>query len=119
MTTLDQTNAMLSALADPIRFRMMDLIHRNCELCVCELTRALDIPQPKASKHLAVLRESGLLRMRRDAQWVLYAVNPEIAPKLLEGVEAILAGSADAPELVADRERLEISPGRTPRCRAA
>jgi len=119
MTTLDRTQAILFALSDPIRFRMLDLIHRHGELCVCELTRALDIPQPKASKHLAVLRESGVLRMRRDAQWVLYAFNPEIDPRLAEGLGAILAGTADSPELVADRERFEISPGRTPRCRAA
>lgn len=119
MTTLDHTLAALSALSDPVRFRMAALLLRHGELCVCELTRALDIPQPRASKHLAVLRESGLVRMRRDAQWVLHTLNPDLDPGVAEGLRAILTAATDAPELVADRGRFELSPGRSPRCHAA
>ena len=57
------------ALSDRTRLRILMLLSAEGELCVCELTHALAIPQPKASKHLAILRAAGLVRMRRDAQW--------------------------------------------------
>jgi DNA-binding transcriptional ArsR family regulator len=65
--------SVFSALADPIRLRSLAPIVQEGELCVCELIAALDLPQPKISRHLAVMRDAGLLRDRRDAQWVLYA----------------------------------------------
>jgi len=45
------------------------------ELCVCELTEALQEIQPKISRHLAQLRECGLLLDRRQGQWVFYRLN--------------------------------------------
>ena len=52
-------------LADETRVRLMLLITREDELCVCELTCALDESQPKVSRHLAQLRNCGLLEDRR------------------------------------------------------
>jgi ArsR family transcriptional regulator len=54
------------AIADPTRARIALLVTREKELCVCELTCALDEIQPKISRHLALLRESGLLADRRS-----------------------------------------------------
>ena len=48
-------------LADDTRARMTLLIAREGELCVCELTHALELSQPKISRHLAQLREAGIL----------------------------------------------------------
>jgi len=75
--SLDDACSRLAALSDPLRLRMMALMHREGELCVCELTHALAVPQPKASKHLAILREAGLARMRRHAQWALCSFAPD------------------------------------------
>jgi len=63
-------------LADETRLRAMLLIQQEGELCVCELTEALDESQPKVSRHLAQLRECGLLVDRRQGQWVFYNINP-------------------------------------------
>ncbi|MDX9688544.1 ArsR/SmtB family transcription factor, partial [Halopseudomonas formosensis] len=52
-------------LADETRIRLMLLITREEELCVCELTCALNESQPKVSRHLAQLRNCGLLEDRR------------------------------------------------------
>lgn len=67
-----------AALADPIRLRCLALIATRGELCVCELVAALELPQPKVSRHLATLKNTGLLRDRRDAQWVLYSIASDI-----------------------------------------
>ena len=66
------------ALADPTRARIALLVTRERELCVCELTCALDEIQPKISRHLALLREAGLLADRRQGQWIYYRLHPDL-----------------------------------------
>lgn len=67
------------ALADDTRLRCLLLITQYQELCVCELTEALNETQPKISRHLAQLRKNGLLSDRRQGQWVFYQLHPELA----------------------------------------
>ncbi|MNN44950.1 HTH-type transcriptional repressor AseR [compost metagenome] len=69
---------LFKCLADENRARMMLLIAREEELCVCELTCALDESQPKVSRHLAQLRTCGLLEDRRQGQWVYYRLHPNL-----------------------------------------
>jgi len=56
------------------------LIQHEQELCVCELISALSLSQPKISRHLAQLRQSGLLKDRRQGKWVFYRLS-EALPK--------------------------------------
>lgn len=65
-------------LADETRLHVVLLIAQESELCVCELTTALNESQPKISRHLAMLRKSQLLSDRRQGQWVFYRINPEL-----------------------------------------
>ncbi len=65
-------------LADETRLRSLLLIAREAELCVCELTAALGESQPKISRHLAQLRQCGLLLDRRQGLWVFYRLNPSL-----------------------------------------
>lgn len=44
------------------------------ELCVCQIEAALGISQTKASRHLAILRRTGLLKARRDGLWMYYSL---------------------------------------------
>ncbi|TKB49230.1 metalloregulator ArsR/SmtB family transcription factor [Ferrimonas sediminicola] len=64
--------SLLKGLADATRLKIMLLISREGELCVCELSAALDESQPKISRHLARLRSEGLLKDVRRGQWVFY-----------------------------------------------
>lgn len=66
-------------LADETRCRSLLLIEREQELCVCELMAALDLSQPKISRHLAQLRQCGILQDRRQGQWVFYRIHPELS----------------------------------------
>lgn len=65
-------------LADETRLRCLLLIASEGELCVCELTEALQESQPKVSRHLAQLRQCELLVDRRQGQWVFYRINPDL-----------------------------------------
>jgi len=66
------------ALCDPTRLRMLVLLSREGELCVCELAHALDEIQPKISRHLAQLRETAAVTDRRQGQWIYYRLNPDL-----------------------------------------
>lgn len=68
--------AFYKALSDEIRLKSLLLIQEKGELCVCEIMSALDESQPKVSRHLAMLRNSGLLLDRRHKQWVYYRLHP-------------------------------------------
>jgi len=105
------------SLADPTRLRCLLLLSTHEELCVCELTHALGVIQPKISRHLATLREAGLVLDRRDGLWIHYRLNP----KLPAWARAILATTARAnmnlDPYARDGKRLAGMPNRPPaRC---
>ena len=101
---MEKARIVFATLADPIRLRALALIAKHGELCVCELVAALDQPQPKVSRHLAIMRDAGLLRDRRDAQWVLYALSPDMP----EWVSAVIKAAVSA----VDRETVHIQDAR-------
>jgi ArsR family transcriptional regulator len=65
------------ALADPHRVRILNLLARNEELCVCELNPSIDVSQPTLSHHLMVLRKAGLVDCEVRGRWAYYRVLPE------------------------------------------
>lgn len=75
------TNAenLFKLLSDSTRLRALVLMQNHGELCVCELTHALNISQPKISRHLAHLRDAKLVIDRRQGLWVYYQINPELS----------------------------------------
>ncbi|RID89968.1 ArsR family transcriptional regulator [Gemmobacter lutimaris] len=91
--------AVLSALAEPTRLEAMRLLADGSEHCVCELMRKLGATQSRMSRHMQVLKQAGLVLDRRDAQWVRYRINPELAPSLARLVEAAL----ERPIMVTER----------------
>jgi len=85
-------------LSDDTRLRCITLLQKEGKLCVCELTAALALSQPKISRHLASLRQCGLLLDSREGQWVYYQINPKLAdwifPLLNDALAAVeLTGS--------------------------
>lgn len=81
-------------LSDETRLRCVTLLQKEGKLCVCELTEALQLSQPKISRHLAQLRQCGLLLDSREGQWIFYQINP----KLHAWVFPILENSLEAVE---------------------
>ncbi|SHK18443.1 transcriptional regulator, ArsR family [Marinobacter antarcticus] len=66
------------ALGDELRLSALLLIRDQEKLCVCELTEAFEVSQPKVSRHLASLRDAGLVETERRGQWVYYYLNPRL-----------------------------------------
>ena len=85
---------LFKCLSDETRLRCVTLLQKEGKLCVCELTAALAVSQPKISRHLASLRQCGLLLDSREGQWVYYQINP----KLPEWTLPILANAVAAVE---------------------
>ncbi len=89
-------HAFFHALSDPTRLRCLALLHAHGELCVCELTAALDEAQPKVSRHLALLREMGLVLARREGVWMHYHLNPALPAWAREVLDVALPALAPA-----------------------
>ncbi|PYC11659.1 transcriptional regulator [Pseudomonas jessenii] len=100
MSEVITPTVLFKSLADDTRTRITLLIAREGELCVCELTAALEQSQPKISRHLALLRSSGLLADRRQGQWVYYRLHPELPTWVIE----VLKGVVDANQQWLDTE---------------
>ncbi|KEO60104.1 ArsR/SmtB family transcription factor [Thioclava indica] len=83
----------LSALAEPTRLGVIALLADGSEHCVCELMPKLDATQSRMSRHMQVLRQAGLVVDRRDAQWVRYRLNPDMAPEIRQIIKAVLEAS--------------------------
>jgi ArsR family transcriptional regulator len=94
------------ALSDETRLRCMLLLYKEGALCVCELTAALEYSQPKISRHLAQLREKGLLVDSRIGQWVYYKINPALPIWMLAALAATEQGLCDVDIYQQDRSRL-------------
>jgi len=69
---------LFKCLSDDTRLKTCLLLAKYEELCVCELVEALDVIQPKISRHLAQLRSCGLLQDRKNGQWVFYKLHPDL-----------------------------------------
>lgn len=103
---LSELETFFMALADKTRLRLLNLM-RDGEICVCFFTEALDESQPKVSRHLAYLRNAGLVEARRDGKWMHYSIarpKNEIAAKVLQETLDSLKGQED---MRRDYERLE------------
>jgi ArsR family transcriptional regulator len=94
----------LRALADPTRLRILGLL-MDGEVCVCHIYEALRIPQPKASRHLAYLRKSGLVETRKDGLWVYYRLAEGDTAGVKQVVDAALRALERMTTIDADRAR--------------
>ena len=104
------------ALSDQTRLRIVLLLSSGEERCVCELTQALELTQPKISRHLAVLRESGLLQDRKVGLWVYYRLHPALPAWANASLRCLQSGAADEGLYQADAARLAVSCKQNPTC---
>ena len=104
------------ALADATRRRILALLVSQGELCVCELTAALDEIQPKISRHLALLKEVELVLSRREGTWMHYRLAEPLPTWTTELLRTLTSGAVM--ELKTDLRRLQAMNGRPERCAA-
>lgn len=73
----------LRLISDRSRLKILRLLKEG-EICVCEMAAILGIAQPTVSQHLAKLRALGLVKERREGQWVIYSLQQEVFQSCLD-----------------------------------
>jgi DNA-binding transcriptional ArsR family regulator len=104
--------AVLEVIAEPTRRRILDAV-RDGERSVTELVETVGMHQPGVSRHLKVLRDAGLVEVRRDAQRRLYRLRSEPLMELdawLEPYRAAWANRLDSLERHLEKTATPITP---------
>ncbi len=92
------------AISEETRLRILKLLEHG-ELCVCDIVAALDMIQPKVSFHLAVLKEAGFIKDRKQGRWTHYRIDDSDLFKRFLLVSIFERIPKEA--LAVDRKRLE------------
>lgn len=102
---LREYERVMKSAADPTRVRILKLLEGG-EMCVCQIIAVLELNQSTISKHLFLLKTSGLVRERREGKWVHYSLDGAdgslYAGKLLRTLRGWLN---DDPAIGKDRKR--------------
>jgi ArsR family transcriptional regulator, arsenate/arsenite/antimonite-responsive transcriptional repressor len=79
-----------SALADPVRLRVLSILAASPEgeVCVCDFVKPLAKSQPTVSHHLRVLSEAGLVQGDRRGKWVWYSLNRDRLAELRAAIDS-------------------------------
>src|SRR6187551_3591778 len=101
---IDQLEDVFKALADKTRLRILALLGNN-EVCVCHMHDTLGLPQPTVSRHLAYLRRSGLVAVRRDGVWMHYRLSRSLGPVIQGVVAAAVDALQQLPGTTQDRKQ--------------
>lgn len=96
----------IKALSDPIRLRIVLLLQTEGELCVCDLMAALGLPQSTVSRHLAYLKHSCWVDIRREGVWIYYSLSQASCNICREMLLTLEKYAAQLPEAVSDRTAL-------------
>lgn len=83
----EQVATRFKALADPTRVRILNLLTRNPELCVCDMNASFDLSQPTMSHHLGLLKKAGLVESDVRGRWAFYRINREAIAELSRVLE--------------------------------
>lgn len=102
---MDTKIDIFKALSDATRLRLLNIfLAAGNDLCVCEMTDALQLPQYQVSRHLAILRRTGLLKIHKQGTWAYYGLDRVQAGNDL--LFRFLADYLQGSPFDADRERL-------------
>lgn len=67
--------AIAKVLSDRNRIKILGLLLRNKELCVCEFCDTLNLSQPLISRHLKQMKSSGMINSKQEGKWVIYSLS--------------------------------------------
>lgn len=94
----------LKAVSHPLRLRVLALLASG-ELCVCQITETLQVPQSSVSEALRELRRAGFVVERKEGRWVFMSLVPrkQVTPML----KGLLSEAGSLLEVQQDRERAQ------------
>ncbi len=85
-------------LSDSNRVKILALLYRDKELCVCELCDTLELSQPLVSRHLKQMRELDLVQTHKEGKWIVYSLQDN--PNLLCLLQSIQTDILHLPKIV-------------------
>ncbi len=97
----NEIDQMFRAFSDRTRLRILCLI-KGREMCVGDIVEVLGLPQPKASRHLAYLRRTGLVEVRKQGLWCLYSLAKARGRFHRRLLDCLACCFDEVPELAAD-----------------
>jgi ArsR family transcriptional regulator len=97
--------SLFAALADTTRLRLLNLMAGR-EVCVCHFVEILGQSQPKISRHLAYLRNAGIVAARREGKWMHYSICPVADATASAVLAAALTALGNDRQMHADRAKL-------------
>lgn len=106
---MDRIAKTFKALSDESRLRILGIILRAGELCVCDIERVMGFTQTKVSRHLSYLKNAGLLQDRRQGLWMLYRISAAATAEDRMALELVRSIAASNPVAREDVRRLEES----------
>lgn len=115
-----EPTAYFQALSDPIRVRIVRMLaDSGLEACLCDISESLGEPDYKLSRHVKVLRQSGLLSAEKDGRWVYHKIVKGV-PSLAHLYSAIQTLPDSAKVFDSDVKRLKkrVSARENARCKA-
>lgn len=102
---MKKTSQLFKALSDNTRLRILGLLLEG-ELCVCDLVAILGLPQSTVSRHLAYLRNSGLVSDNRQGVWMHYRLAVGETALHRDIFDLLRKDLAGLPQVLADQEAL-------------
>ena len=109
-TQVQAIERLFQALGDTTRLRILGLLLTG-EVCVCDIHESLKISQPKASRHLAYLRRTGLVEARREGLWMYYRLSETHEPLVDTIRQAVTHTLGHVESIRRDAERLQKKTG--------
>jgi ArsR family transcriptional regulator len=98
--------SLFAALADTTRLRLLNLMAGR-EVCVCHFVEILGQSQPKISRHLAYLRNAGIVAARREGKWMNYSICFPADPSAASVFTAVLSSLRNDGQMQADLAKLD------------
>jgi len=94
------------SLADTNRVRTL-LALRNRELCVCRIIELLQLAPSTVSKHLAILKQAGLIEGRKEGRWMHYRLPADRSSDIWKTLDWVFQSLENSPEIKTDQSRLK------------
>jgi ArsR family transcriptional regulator, arsenate/arsenite/antimonite-responsive transcriptional repressor len=97
------------ALSDENRVRILMALHAYDELCVCNINEMLELAPSTVSKHLFLLKNARLVKVRKDGRWMFYRLNRDqgASEKVTQALDWIVHSVSNESAIKVDREKLE------------
>lgn len=72
----------LKAIADPVRYEIIQQLKQHSELCACQLLATFSVTQPTLSFHMKKLVEAQLVKARKEGTWMKYSLNESMMEEI-------------------------------------